>query len=413
MLLPPARVLDTLSSRRRRWAVSVVRQVRRPGRVGSVHPGRGPVAERTAGGGEPERRVRDRHLQRGEPVRLPRRPLRRLRLHRQRRLSRSEPAVRLRAGVGRGLRRAAGRRGAGGDRPDEDAGHHPGAGGRGPGHLHRHRRRTDLRHHRQCRREAGHPAGTRAGHRRRGRSGVRRGLRPGRRRRPRHRGGLPVSARPGHAGGAGQGVLSADPGVDLPSAAVAGQRRRAEPEGAQRRSARRRRHAPPASTVPNVYTRAPQVAKFLVAGVARVRPRAVWCGRSATTSPPRRTPGSDNGPSRPPTVPPSSGPSRRPSAVARIAYGGDFNVFPRPDDPIAMSDSDTPSDQLRADLRRRRMVSLWDDLVAAVPSAAYSYTFQGQAQTLDNLFVSTVAARRPDRRSHCPRQRGLPGRLLR
>ena len=34
------------------------------------------------------------------------------------------------------------------------------------------------------------------------------------------------------------------------------------------------------------------------------------------------------------------------------------------------------------------MLSLWDDLVAAVPSAAYSYTFQGQAQTLDNLFVS-------------------------
>jgi uncharacterized protein len=34
------------------------------------------------------------------------------------------------------------------------------------------------------------------------------------------------------------------------------------------------------------------------------------------------------------------------------------------------------------------MHNLWENLAADVPSAAYSYTFQGQAQTLDHLFVN-------------------------
>ena len=68
-------------------------------------------------------------------------------------------------------------------------------------------------------------------------------------------------------------------------------------------------------------------------------------------------------------------------------YGGDLNVFPRPDDPIAMSDSDTPSDQL-GPLYEAGLRNLWENLLADAPSAAYSYTFQGQAQTLDHLFVN-------------------------
>jgi uncharacterized protein len=72
---------------------------------------------------------------------------------------------------------------------------------------------------------------------------------------------------------------------------------------------------------------------------------------------------------------------------ARIVVGGDLNVFPRPDDPFAPGDPQFPSDQL-APLYDAGLANLWDDLVADVPGAAYSYTFQGQAQTLDQLFVN-------------------------
>ncbi|MEH0983737.1 lamin tail domain-containing protein [Micromonospora sp. CPCC 205556] len=72
---------------------------------------------------------------------------------------------------------------------------------------------------------------------------------------------------------------------------------------------------------------------------------------------------------------------------ARVVYGGDLNVFPRPDDPIATGANPTPSDQL-APLYEAGLHNLWDDLVADVPSAAYSYSFQGSAQTLDHLFVN-------------------------
>ncbi|MFD2765517.1 endonuclease [Micromonospora eburnea] len=72
---------------------------------------------------------------------------------------------------------------------------------------------------------------------------------------------------------------------------------------------------------------------------------------------------------------------------ARIVYGGDLNVFPRPDDPIAAGPDPTPSDQL-GPLYRAGLRNLWDDLVTQVPAAAYSYTSDGQAQTLDNLFVN-------------------------
>ncbi|MGN9802156.1 lamin tail domain-containing protein [Micromonospora sp. L32] len=72
---------------------------------------------------------------------------------------------------------------------------------------------------------------------------------------------------------------------------------------------------------------------------------------------------------------------------ARVVYGGDMNVFPRPDDPIATAANPTPSDQL-APLYEAGLHNLWDDLVADVPAAAYSYNFSGQAQTLDSIFVN-------------------------
>lgn len=72
---------------------------------------------------------------------------------------------------------------------------------------------------------------------------------------------------------------------------------------------------------------------------------------------------------------------------ARVVYGGDLNVFPRPDDPIATAEQPTPSDQL-APLYEAGLHNLWDNLVADVPASAYSYSFEGQAQTLDHLFVN-------------------------
>jgi len=68
---------------------------------------------------------------------------------------------------------------------------------------------------------------------------------------------------------------------------------------------------------------------------------------------------------------------------ARVVLGGDLNVFPRPDDPTPAA----PGDQL-GPLYATGLHNLWDDLVADAPSSAYSYVFDGQAQTLDQLFVN-------------------------
>jgi len=65
----------------------------------------------------------------------------------------------------------------------------------------------------------------------------------------------------------------------------------------------------------------------------------------------------------------------------RVVVGGDLNVYPRPDD------TTVPSDQLAA-LYNQGMVNLYESLLAAHPASAYSYVYQGQAQTLDQLFVT-------------------------
>ncbi len=72
---------------------------------------------------------------------------------------------------------------------------------------------------------------------------------------------------------------------------------------------------------------------------------------------------------------------------ALVAVGGDLNVYPRPDDPFAPGDPLFPSDQLGA-LYDQGLENLWEVLVDEAPSSAYSYVFQGQTQTLDNLFVT-------------------------
>jgi hypothetical protein len=72
-------------------------------------------------------------------------------------------------------------------------------------------------------------------------------------------------------------------------------------------------------------------------------------------------------------------------ADVQVAVGGDFNVYPRPDDPFAPPAS--ASDQLHG-LYDQGLENLWDVLVEEAPASAYSYIFQGQTQTLDQIFVT-------------------------
>jgi uncharacterized protein len=136
----------------------------------------------------------------------------------------------------------------------------------------------------------------------------------------------------------------------------------------------------------NVYTRAPQVARFTVqAKPGSADSETLWAISNHYSSTPdarvgQRTEQAAYGAAIVKAI-------ETAEPGARVVYGGDLNVFPRPDDPIAKSDSDTPSDQLKAlyDLGLR---NLWETLAADVPAAAYSYSFEGQAQTLDHLWVS-------------------------
>lgn len=68
---------------------------------------------------------------------------------------------------------------------------------------------------------------------------------------------------------------------------------------------------------------------------------------------------------------------------AKVMVAGDLNVYPRPDDPF-----NPPSDQLRALYEDANLSNLFDTLVEQHTSSAYSYVFSGQAQDLDQQFVS-------------------------
>jgi predicted extracellular nuclease len=131
----------------------------------------------------------------------------------------------------------------------------------------------------------------------------------------------------------------------------------------------------------NVYTRAPQVARFFVsASPGADEGYPLWAVSNHYSSTPQarvgqRTEQAAYGAAIATVV--GADPN------ARMVYGGDLNIFPRPDDPIESA----PSDQLRA-LYAAGLHNLWEDLAAAAPAAAYSYVFQGQGQTLDHLFVN-------------------------
>jgi len=67
-----------------------------------------------------------------------------------------------------------------------------------------------------------------------------------------------------------------------------------------------------------------------------------------------------------------------------VTVGGDLNVYPRPDDPFPPPNE---SDQL-AGLYNQGMTNLWNVLVNETPVSSYGYIYQGQSQTLDQMFVT-------------------------
>jgi predicted extracellular nuclease len=132
----------------------------------------------------------------------------------------------------------------------------------------------------------------------------------------------------------------------------------------------------------NVFTRAPQVALFDVAAAPGSPEKLqLWVVSNHYSSGPDSRVGQRREQARYGAAIATA--IETADGNARIAYGGDLNVFPRPDDPVPAN----PGDQL-APLYDAGMHNLWDDLVADAPSSAYSYVFDGQAQTLDHLFVN-------------------------
>jgi hypothetical protein len=76
-------------------------------------------------------------------------------------------------------------------------------------------------------------------------------------------------------------------------------------------------------------------------------------------------------------------------AGGRALATGDFNVFPRPDDPFPAFKTDPerePSDQL-APLYERGFFNLHDVIIEEAPANTYSFIFRGISQILDHIFV--------------------------
>ncbi|MDR7280557.1 lamin tail domain-containing protein [Catenuloplanes atrovinosus] len=136
----------------------------------------------------------------------------------------------------------------------------------------------------------------------------------------------------------------------------------------------------------NVFTRAPQVGKFIVrAAPGSSDTYPLWAVANHYSSGPdsrvgQRREQAAYGAAIVDAI-------EAANAGAKVVYGGDLNVFPRPDDPIATAANPATSDQL-GPLYESGLHNLYDDLLADAPSAAYSYSYEGQTQTLDHLFVN-------------------------
>lgn len=76
-----------------------------------------------------------------------------------------------------------------------------------------------------------------------------------------------------------------------------------------------------------------------------------------------------------------------------VLVGGDLNVMPRPDEPLAPDHPLFPSDQL-APLYDAGLHNLHDVMITQAPASAYTYVYRGVAQTLDQIFVNSPLSKR-------------------
>lgn len=77
----------------------------------------------------------------------------------------------------------------------------------------------------------------------------------------------------------------------------------------------------------------------------------------------------------------------------QILVTGDFNVFPRPDDPFPAFKTDPnrpPSDQLAA-MYQRGYFNFHDVIIEEAPENTYSFIFRGVSQILDHIFVDALS----------------------
>ena len=135
----------------------------------------------------------------------------------------------------------------------------------------------------------------------------------------------------------------------------------------------------------NVYTRAPQVGSFRIwrNGIGR----GAWVDLYAISNHFSSTPDARVGQRREQAAYNAAIVDVLEDSRSRVISAGDFNVFPRPDDPFAPGHPQYPSDQL-GPLYAQGLNNLWEVEADEAPQAAYSYVFVGMAQTLDHQFVT-------------------------
>jgi predicted extracellular nuclease len=134
----------------------------------------------------------------------------------------------------------------------------------------------------------------------------------------------------------------------------------------------------------DVFTRPPQVALFRL---TRGRPILLYAISNHFSSTPDARVGQRTEQARYNAALATAISAQSGSLGSRVLIGGDLNVFPRPDDPFAPGHPLFPSDQL-GPLYDQGLRNLYDVVLSREPASAYSYVFEGQAQTLDQLFVS-------------------------
>jgi uncharacterized protein len=189
--------------------------------------------------------------------------------------------------------------------------------------------------------------------------------------------------------GAGDAVLGADPAVDYRAPGLA---YNADVENPKVLNAELPEDVDLSTGVDGdaVFTRPPQVARFQIwrDRAGRGKPRELVAVSNHFSSTPDARVGQRTEQSRYGAAIVRAAAGGKGKRRARVLFGGDLNVFPRPDDPFTPGHPLFPSDQLGPLYDEAHLENLWDRLADEVPAAAYTYVFEGQAQTLDHQFVT-------------------------